>query len=66
MFLISIYKNLKGFDFESTSSLLKTGVTRIGGMMNTGKGNRKLMFYMIIILTVGFILLYKIISVVRS
>ena len=52
----------KGFDFSSTSNLLKGGVNRINTMVNSGKGNRKLMFYMILVMVVGFVLLYKILS----
>ena len=49
----------KGFDFDSTGNLLKGGVNRISGMMTSGKGNRKMMFYLILGCVVGFIVLYK-------
>jgi len=56
----------KGFDFENTGSLLKGGVNKITSMMNTGKADRKVMYYCIIGLVVGFILFYKILGYVRG
>jgi hypothetical protein len=51
---------IKGFDFESTTGLIKGGVNRIGGMMATNQSNRKLMCYMILGIVVAFMVLYKI------
>ena len=56
---MSFFIVFEGFDFENTGGLLKGGVNRITGMVNSGKGNRKLMFYMILFLVVTFIVLYK-------
>ena len=56
----------KGFDFENTGSMLKGGVNKIAGMMNTGKADRKVMYYFIIGMVVGFILLYKTIGYIRG
>ncbi|RNA08250.1 BET1 [Brachionus plicatilis] len=55
-----------GFDFESTSSLLKGGAGRITGMINSGKSNRKIMFYTIIVIVLSFMILYKILMKVRG
>jgi hypothetical protein len=46
--------------------MLKSGVNKISGMMNTGKADRKVMYFCIIGLVVGFLLLYKIFGYVRG
>ena len=55
-----------GFDFDSTGNLLKGGVNRINGMVNSGKANRKMMFYLIVILVLSFFVLYKLFTRVRG
>ncbi|CAF0758239.1 unnamed protein product [Brachionus calyciflorus] len=60
------YLDSMGFDFSSTASLIKGGAGRITGMLNSGKSNRKVMFYTILALVVGFMVLYKLFMRVRA
>ncbi len=60
------FSNPKAFDFDSTKNLFKSGVTRIGGLIENGKADKKTMFYMIAGLVVGFFILYKSFNLFRS
>jgi hypothetical protein len=61
----NVYR-FQAFDFDSTKNLFKTGVNRIGGLMENGKADKKFMFYMIVGLVVGFFVLYKTFSLFQS
>lgn len=39
--------------------MLKGSVNRVVGMVESGRVNRKIMFYMVLILVVSFYVLYK-------
>nr|XP_002126644.1 BET1-like protein isoform X2 [Ciona intestinalis] len=49
-------------DFMSTTGLLGGSVTRFSKMMDSGRGNRKLMCYIIASLVVAFFILYFILT----
>jgi len=53
-------------DFDSTSGLLSGSLKRINYMVNSGKGNRKLMCYLIAGLIVLFFVLFYVISWLRT
>ncbi|XP_067655646.1 BET1-like protein [Haliotis asinina] len=53
-------------DFGSTQGLLSGSVTRITNMVNSGKGNRKVMCYVIIGLVSVFFLAYYLVSKVTA
>jgi hypothetical protein len=48
-----------GFDFDSTGNLLKSGVNRVVGMVESNRNNRRFMFYFVFSIVVGFFVLYK-------
>ena len=56
----------QGFDFDSTGNMMKGSVNRVVVMVEAGRGNRKLMLYMVIILAVSFYVLFKLFSRVHS
>jgi hypothetical protein len=56
----------QGLDFDSTGNMMKGSVNRVLGMVEAGRGNRKLMLYMVIILAVSFYVLFKLFSRVHS
>jgi len=57
---------LKSGEFESSQGLLTGSMKRINHMVSSGKGNRKLMCYIILGLIVLFFLSYYLISKVTG
>lgn len=47
-----------GSEFDSTQGLLGGSVNRIGKMISSGKGNRKLICYMVLLAVIMFFVLY--------
>ena len=56
------YLDDMGSDFMSTSGLLGGTVSRFTKMMDSGRGNRKMMCYVILALVIIFFILYFIIT----
>jgi len=61
-----LYMYEQDSDFDSTTGMLSGSVKRINHMVSSGKGNRKLMCYLIFGLVVLFLVLYYIISWFRT
>ena len=51
-------KCLQGTEFDSTQGLLGGSVNRIGKMVSSGKGNRKLICYMVLLSVIMFFVIY--------
>ncbi|XP_064634505.1 BET1-like protein [Lineus longissimus] len=61
-------KYLSGMDsdFDSSEGLLSGSMKRMNGMLSSGKGNRRLMCYIILGLVVTFIVIYYFVSWFRA
>ncbi|XP_054756820.2 BET1-like protein [Lytechinus pictus] len=58
----NVYLDGMGDDFSSSEGLLSGTVKRLDGMLSSGRGNRKLMCYLILGLVLLFVFAYLLLS----
>ncbi|XP_071511476.1 BET1-like protein [Diadema antillarum] len=60
------YLDGMGSDFDSSQGLLSGTVKRLDGMLSSGRGNRKLMCYMVVGIVLLFVFAYVLLSRVTN